>query len=1172
MAQILVHGAAKGSKFQSPPFTIRLLSPLNQHDGVDHLSNSNDPFLNLFPASYCTKSDDLVPSSHDYSTSIASELDIQRLNKIHRWLWVAGTALPARSLHDQIFRGREVVITEAMDMHLVWTTGKIYIKPIPRFFARADCVDRYSPSGFVRQWDRYSAFFHSNLGWLAATTVYMVVVLTSMQVGLATEILSKSNAFQSASYGFTVFSILGPLICAGLIVVVFACSGDFSHRTNFFLASRSVEMEVALSAEQLVILSSLSIAFFWLAYQLSIPKSNQTTNLRNRRHIDVLYDPEDDAANPKRATVDIVAVHGLSSNVDRTWTWRPGQPEVSVHWLRDNNMLRSKVPNARIMVFNYDSTWISDAPKTRVELCGEELIRSLHNFRQDSDRPIVFVAHSFGGLVVQDGLIFADREREFKYILDCTAGFVSLGTPFRGTGIYWAADLTAAVIRFFGSHRGVLSLLLYDSPQLRDKTQNLGRLRRTFPFPIFCFFELFQTTFIRLPFLSNIFRGIVVAEASACVSGDERLQLQTDHIELNKYSGPEDRSYLSVSAEIAKMCNNASTVVNSHSTVDDPLPSGHWVVPFEQNEGFVGRENYLNGILERISPASIKNACQRTVVEGLGGVGKTQIVLEAAFRLRKRKPACSVFWVPAIDMIGIRKAYSEIARSLGIQVAEDSNASTLEQVKVVLSNQNMGEWLLVIDNADDPTLLFEPSCLTSHLPSSPLGSIVFTTRTSEITSRLDVPLAGIFLIGAMNKHEAIALMGTKLSKSQMADMDSIEALLEVLTYLPLGAKQAAAYMQKTKTTPAKYLQLCEMNDESFSKLLTKDFEDRSRRQNPPYDAFVQNAVAKTWLISFEHVLDINPIAGDILKFACFLSEKNVPLSIFPPVHETAELDEAIGVLQSYAFITLRDDGSSFDMDRLVRLATRNWLEENGDFVQVYEPVLLRMRTLFSQPAPDSKADRLKYLSHALSVLDNNARSSNDHARCGLLWSVCIALLSEGMCTVALGLIHQAQMIATDIYTENDPMQLGVRAVLDQILFHLGRGPDAIETQRESLEAYKKTFGEEDELTKSNMSHFAHNLLEIGRYQEAEEILLQLLQIQERDHGEASSIDIILTRFYLTLCRYQEPEQLAREMEQLAQEWLRVQKSASGKQHQNFLVMIYFVVWVDTKKRKKHFDI
>lgn len=65
-------------------------------------------------------------------------------------------------------------------------------------------------------------------------------------------------------------------------------------------------------------------------------------------------------------------------------------------------MLPNKIPTARILAFNYDSTWLSDAPRTRVELCGEELIQSLHRLRQESDRPIVFIAHSYGGLVVQD--------------------------------------------------------------------------------------------------------------------------------------------------------------------------------------------------------------------------------------------------------------------------------------------------------------------------------------------------------------------------------------------------------------------------------------------------------------------------------------------------------------------------------------------------------------------------------------------------------------------------------------------------------------------------------------------------------------------------------------------------------------------------------------------------
>ncbi|GKU20852.1 unnamed protein product [Fusarium langsethiae] len=312
-----------------------------------------------------------------------------------------------------------------------------------------------------------------------------------------------------------------------------------------------------------------------ISFTSTRPKKN--TNPRNRRHIDILYDPEDDPNDPKRATVDIVAVHsldGLGSNIDGTWTWRSGQPEESVYWLQDSNMLRYKIPTARIMTFNYDSIWISNAPETRVELYGEDLIRSLHNFRQNKQRPIVFVAHGFGGLVVQEGLIYAHSEREFEYILHSTVGFVSLGTPFRGTNIYWAAALVARFMWFFGSNRGV------------------------------------------------------VADASACVSGDERLQLQADHDGLNKYSGPEDRSYLSVSAAIVKMCKNAATVINRQNNGDEPPSTGLWVVPFGNYEGVVGHQGFLDGHLERKPSGSMENTCHETAIEGLSGVNKAKIAFD----------------------------------------------------------------------------------------------------------------------------------------------------------------------------------------------------------------------------------------------------------------------------------------------------------------------------------------------------------------------------------------------------------------------------------------------------------------------------------------------------------------------------------------------------------------
>ena len=80
--------------------------------------------------------------------------------------------------------------------------------------------------GYMYGYNRYSFFLARNFAWLLGAFAYITIVLTAMQVGLATDRLHDSPAFQAASYGFTVFSILIPLIgipliCA-LLVIIFA--------------------------------------------------------------------------------------------------------------------------------------------------------------------------------------------------------------------------------------------------------------------------------------------------------------------------------------------------------------------------------------------------------------------------------------------------------------------------------------------------------------------------------------------------------------------------------------------------------------------------------------------------------------------------------------------------------------------------------------------------------------------------------------------------------------------------------------------------------------------------------------------------------------------------------------------------------------------------------------
>ncbi|RYO81840.1 hypothetical protein DL763_008437 [Monosporascus cannonballus] len=385
----------------------------------------------------------------------------------------------------------------------------------------------------------------------------------------------------------------------------------------------------------------------------------------NRQPLQVLYPGPDDL---NKVKIDIVAVHGLGSNVDWTWIWKDRTKHV--HWLRDPDMLPAALPNARIMVYSYESRWHTKAPKTRLELCGEELMEDLHNFRTKTrDRPVVFIGHSLGGLVVLHCLLFADRTEKFKYLPARTVGFVALGTPFRGTKMQTLAEKAAWLM----------------APA--DKVHAFSKLREMLSIPTECFIERYDSDYGKKIMLPGMVKGMVVEEESAHVPGWGRTFLYTDHFGLNKFSGPNNQSFLSVTAKLQDIYANTENLLERRNTI---TRNRHFLVPFGRNENFVGRDSILEQLLDRIPPGVNKDDCQRTAVKGLGGIGKTQVTLKAAYRVRDQHPACSVFWVPAVDAISFEKTYCEIGKALGVKGLNNDKADVKSFVKVIFNNKSVG--------------------------------------------------------------------------------------------------------------------------------------------------------------------------------------------------------------------------------------------------------------------------------------------------------------------------------------------------------------------------------------------------------------------------------------------------------------------------------------------------
>lgn len=89
----------------------------------------------------------------------------------------------------------------------------------------------------------------------------------------------------------------------------------------------------------------------------------------------------------------------------------------------------------------------------------------------------------------------------------------------------------------------------------------------------------------------------------------------------------------------------------------------HWMVPLARNPRFVGRQDVIKKLEQSIT---VHKGAEKVAVTGLGGLGKTQVVLELAYRIRDRDRESSVFWLPCTSYEMVEQAYLNIAQILGL--------------------------------------------------------------------------------------------------------------------------------------------------------------------------------------------------------------------------------------------------------------------------------------------------------------------------------------------------------------------------------------------------------------------------------------------------------------------------------------------------------------------------
>ena len=122
-----------------PPFSRTILPRLGSTSTHPHQPVSKAAsIIYSLPASY-RFGDTLARTADDPDAYFMAELAAPRLDKIMAYLWLAGLPSCARPLHRQQLVGREIIITEDPNEHLIWHETRIFIKPLPNFLLDLDC-------------------------------------------------------------------------------------------------------------------------------------------------------------------------------------------------------------------------------------------------------------------------------------------------------------------------------------------------------------------------------------------------------------------------------------------------------------------------------------------------------------------------------------------------------------------------------------------------------------------------------------------------------------------------------------------------------------------------------------------------------------------------------------------------------------------------------------------------------------------------------------------------------------------------------------------------------------------------------------------------------------------------------------------------------------------------
>jgi tetratricopeptide (TPR) repeat protein len=421
---------------------------------------------------------------------------------------------------------------------------------------------------------------------------------------------------------------------------------------------------------------------------------------------------------------------------------------------------------------------------------------------------------------------------------------------------------------------------------------------------------------------------------------------------------PEERAaFIALATGLRQSLPSSPSALSPSPSPRSPGQPEIWNVPYPRNPFFTGREDLLQQLHEQLWREQPVALAQSWAISGLGGIGKTQIALEYAYRYRQEYRY--VFWINAATRESLLADMEAIADLLGLPEQERRDQHQLHQQ----NQQNQAVqavrrwfathegWLLILDNADDVALAQEVA------PLERTGHLLLTSRAQALgtlAKRLDVEEMGmvegtLFLLRRAN----LLTSGAALEQATPEQQADAEAIVIELGFLPLALDQAGAFLDEVGCALAAYLDLYR----------SRRRELLQRRSHLPAEH--PDSVATTWSLSFAKVERRCPAAAELLRLCAFLEPDTIPEDLFSagsaalsPVLQRAasdilKLNETIEEVRKFSLLQRHPDTGMLRIHRLVQAVLRDemspqqqrrWAERAVRATQLAFPARVEMAT------------------------------------------------------------------------------------------------------------------------------------------------------------------------------------------------------------------------------------